>query len=100
VLVGGIAWGCRRLSMMLSVLQCLAATAHDSASVFGDVMGVSGTEASRTCRRFRSTSSRRRCSSLQRRRGMRQCSVQSLGGRVGVVKLGMLVSNDFPPSHG
>jgi hypothetical protein len=83
--------------MMLSVLQCLAATAHDFAMASGDVMGVFGSEAWRTCRRSRSTSSRRRYSSLQTLLGMRQCSVQSLGVRVEGVKLGVLVSNCSRP---
>ena len=86
-LVGAAALGCPRLSMMLPVLQYRAATAHDFALAFGDVMAVFGSEASRTCRHFRWRSSRRYCSSLQMLLGTRRCSVASLGVRVEVVIL-------------
>jgi hypothetical protein len=83
---GGIAEGtvveCPRLVKMLSVLQWLAANSHDFAPVFGDVMAVFGREVSRIFRRFRWTSCRRDCNSLQMQRGMQQHSVESPGGIV------------------
>jgi hypothetical protein len=85
--VGAAALGCPRLSKMLPVLQYRAATAHDFALAFDDVMAVFGSEASRTCRRFHWRNSRRCCSSLQMLLGTRRCSVGSLGVRVEVVIL-------------
>jgi hypothetical protein len=91
-LVVGGALGCPRPLMMLSVLQLLAANAHDFARVFGDVMVVFGSEASRTCRRFRWMSSRRGCSNLQMLLRTRRRSVESLGEIVVDVRLLMFIS--------
>jgi hypothetical protein len=87
-----VAVGCPGLLAMLSVLECSTADAHNFAQARGGVRAVTGRVASRMCRRFRWTSCQRRCSSLQTLPRMQRRSAESLGAKVGGVKLGMIVN--------